>query len=143
MTAAIQTIEAPGQLRQFVLRRTWAIVRHAGDHVIVFTTQHLPRWNPMNVCSYHLQEAGATPVQELAFALANALDVGLGASVWASDPEEARAVAARMQSGTVWINSHGGLHPMIPFGGAKQSGYGREFGVAGLKAVAEPHVISG
>ncbi|WP_029004236.1 protein meaA [Azorhizobium doebereinerae] len=43
--------------------------------VIVFTTEHLPRWNPMNVCSYHLQEAGATPVQELAFALANAIAI--------------------------------------------------------------------
>ncbi|GGF86576.1 methylmalonyl-CoA mutase [Azorhizobium oxalatiphilum] len=43
--------------------------------VIVFTTSHLPRWNPMNVCSYHLQEAGATPVQELAFALANAIAI--------------------------------------------------------------------
>lgn len=43
--------------------------------VILFTTTHLPRWNPMNVCSYHLQEAGATPVQELAFALANAIAI--------------------------------------------------------------------
>ncbi|MDQ0504662.1 protein meaA [Xanthobacter agilis] len=42
---------------------------------IIFTTQHLPKWNPMNVCSYHLQEAGATPVQELAFALANAIAI--------------------------------------------------------------------
>src|SRR4249920_1658286 len=43
--------------------------------VIVFTTRELPKWNPMNVCSYHLQEAGATPVQELAFALATAIGV--------------------------------------------------------------------
>jgi ethylmalonyl-CoA mutase len=43
--------------------------------VILFTTRELPRWNPMNVCSYHLQEAGATPVQELAFALATAIAV--------------------------------------------------------------------
>jgi ethylmalonyl-CoA mutase len=43
--------------------------------VILFTTKELPRWNPMNVCSYHLQEAGATPVQELAFALATAIAV--------------------------------------------------------------------
>jgi len=43
--------------------------------VIVFTTAALPKWNPMNVCSYHLQEAGATPVQELAFALATAIAV--------------------------------------------------------------------
>ncbi|WP_422679854.1 protein meaA [Chelatococcus albus] len=40
--------------------------------VILFTTRQVPRWNPMNVCSYHLQEAGATPVQELSFALATA-----------------------------------------------------------------------
>src|SRR5262245_48503164 len=37
---------------------------------VVFTTREMPKWNPMNVCSYHLQEAGATPVQELAYALA-------------------------------------------------------------------------
>src|SRR5437868_5646874 len=43
--------------------------------VIVFTTAELPKWNPMNVCSYHLQEAGATPVQELAYALATAIAV--------------------------------------------------------------------
>src|SRR6202022_3410573 len=40
--------------------------------VVAFTTREMPKWNPVNVCSYHLQEAGATPVQELAFALANA-----------------------------------------------------------------------
>jgi acyl-CoA reductase-like NAD-dependent aldehyde dehydrogenase len=46
-------------------------------------------------------------------------------------------------AGTVWINSHGGAHPMIPFGGVKKSGYGLEFGVEGLKAVAVPQVING
>jgi (2R)-ethylmalonyl-CoA mutase len=43
--------------------------------VILFTTKEMPKWNPMNVCSYHLQEAGATPEQELAFALATAIGV--------------------------------------------------------------------
>jgi ethylmalonyl-CoA mutase len=43
--------------------------------VILFTTREMPKWNPINVCSYHLQEAGATPVQELAFALATAIAV--------------------------------------------------------------------
>ena len=43
--------------------------------VAIFTTTELPKWNPMNICSYHLQEAGATPVQELAFALATAMAV--------------------------------------------------------------------
>jgi (2R)-ethylmalonyl-CoA mutase len=42
---------------------------------IVFTTGEMPKWNPTNICSYHLQEAGATPVQEIAFALANAIAV--------------------------------------------------------------------
>ncbi|AXL11566.1 aldehyde dehydrogenase family protein [Microbacterium foliorum] len=78
-----------------------------------------------------------------AFALANAVEVGLGASVWSSDPDAAREVATRMQSGTVWINSHGGLHPMVPFGGVKSSGYGLEFGVEGLKSVAVSQVVSG
>jgi ethylmalonyl-CoA mutase len=41
--------------------------------VVVFTTAEMPKWNPTNVCSYHLQEAGATPVQELAYALATAI----------------------------------------------------------------------
>ncbi|VAW01259.1 Ethylmalonyl-CoA mutase, methylsuccinyl-CoA-forming, partial [hydrothermal vent metagenome] len=43
--------------------------------VAAYTQKHLPKWNPMNVCSYHLQEAGATPEQELAFALATACSV--------------------------------------------------------------------
>ncbi|MEZ5171631.1 MAG: protein meaA [Acidimicrobiia bacterium] len=43
--------------------------------LITYAVREIPRWNPINVCSYHLQEAGATPVQEIAFALANAVDV--------------------------------------------------------------------
>ncbi len=42
---------------------------------IVWSWREVPRWNPVNVCSYHLQEAGATPVQEVAFALANAIAI--------------------------------------------------------------------
>ena len=80
---------------------------------------------------------------EDAIARANGLDVGLGGSVWANSRDEARAVASRVQAGTVWINSHGGVHPLIPFGGVKSSGYGLEFGVEGLKAVAVPQVING
>ena len=75
--------------------------------------------------------------------MANALDVGLGASVWSSDPAAARAVAVRLQAGTVWINRHGAVDPRIPFGGAKQSGYGLEFGAEGLKALGVPQVING
>ena len=78
-----------------------------------------------------------------AIRLANEVEVGLGGSVWSSDRDRARSVAARIEAGTVWINSHGTINPFVPFGGAKQSGYGQEFGVAGLKAVAQPQVIQG
>jgi ethylmalonyl-CoA mutase len=43
--------------------------------MVAHTVKHVPKWNPINVCSYHLQEAGATPTQELAYALATAIDV--------------------------------------------------------------------
>ncbi|GCD88653.1 aldehyde dehydrogenase family protein [Nocardioides sp. LS1] len=75
--------------------------------------------------------------------MANGLEVGLGASVWSSDKDAAREVAARLQAGTVWINAHGAVHPMVPFGGVKKSGYGLEFGIEGLKAVSVPQVING
>ena len=77
-----------------------------------------------------------------AVASANRLDAGLGASVWSSDLEEARRVADRIEAGTVWINQHGMVHPMVPFGGIKGSGYGVEFGIDGLKSVTQPRVIS-
>ena len=73
---------------------------------------------------------------------ANRLDAALGASVWSSDLQEAQRVALQLQAGTVWINQHGAIHPMVPFGGIKGSGYGVEFGVEGLKAVTVPQVIS-
>ena len=43
--------------------------------MVAYTVEHVPKWNPINICSYHLQEAGATPVQEIAFAMATALAV--------------------------------------------------------------------
>ena len=104
--------------------------------------------NPQNDLVVEEQFGPALPIVkyddlEEAIAWANGLDVGLGASVWSADRARALEVAARVQAGTVWINSHGGIHPAIPFGGAKQSGYGLEFGVDGLKAVAQPQVING
>ncbi|HEY9356246.1 MAG TPA: aldehyde dehydrogenase family protein [Arthrobacter sp.] len=78
-----------------------------------------------------------------AISMANGLDVGLGASVWSPNVAEARRVAARLEAGTVWINKHGAVDPRVPFGGAKQSGYGLEFGVEGLKALGVPQAING
>jgi NAD+ synthetase len=66
-------------LKEYLSRGTYAFppepsMRLTTD-VIAHTVTEVPRWNPINICSYHLQEAGATPVQELAFALANAIAV--------------------------------------------------------------------
>ncbi len=77
-----------------------------------------------------------------AIAMANALDAALGASVWSSDASEAMRVAQQLEAGTVWINQHGAIHPMVPFGGIKGSGQGVEFGMEGLKALTVPQVIS-
>src|SRR5262249_57119466 len=43
--------------------------------LVCHAVRHVPRWNPINVCSYHLQEAGATPIEEIAYALATAVGV--------------------------------------------------------------------
>jgi acyl-CoA reductase-like NAD-dependent aldehyde dehydrogenase len=68
-----------------------------------------------------------------AIAKANNVAEGLGAFVWSSDREAARAVAVQLESGSVWINNHGAIQPNAPFGGVKQSGVGVEFGVERLK----------
>src|SRR5271165_2501194 len=64
-------------IKEYLARGTYVFppgpsVRLTTD-VIAYTVAHLPKWNPVNVCSYHLQEAGATPVQEIAYALGTAM----------------------------------------------------------------------
>jgi acyl-CoA reductase-like NAD-dependent aldehyde dehydrogenase len=66
-------------------------------------------------------------------ARANNSPSGLGGSIWSGDREQAAALAARLECGTVWINDHAVLHPHTPFGGVKQSGFGVEFGDYGLE----------
>lgn len=73
---------------------------------------------------------------------ANALEVGLGGSVWGNDPEEAARYASRLECGTAWVNQHGTLHPMAPFGGVKCSGIGVEFNVDGLKEYTTVQVVN-
>ncbi|TGN28000.1 aldehyde dehydrogenase family protein [Empedobacter tilapiae] len=79
---------------------------------------------------------------EEAIEKANALEVGLGASVWGSDSNQLEEIVLQLEAGTVWINQHGAIHPFVPFGGVKQSGYGVEFGIEGLKAVTLPKIVS-
>lgn len=59
---------------------------------------------------------------------ANATRFGLAASVWTNDFQRAHRVASRLQAGTVWVNTYGALPHTAPFGGFKESGYGREGG---------------
>jgi aldehyde dehydrogenase (NAD+) len=63
---------------------------------------------------------------------ANASEFGLGSSVWSTDVEQAKAIGARLETGTVWINHVHLPGPRAPFAGPKQSGIGIENGVEGL-----------
>ncbi len=74
--------------------------------------------------------------------LANASTNGLGGSVWSDDPEAARAVANRLECGTVWINGHAEVLPHCPFGGCKMSGFGVEFGLEGLLEYTRPQLLN-
>ncbi|ADB34042.1 methylmalonyl-CoA mutase, large subunit [Kribbella flavida DSM 17836] len=66
-------------VKEYLSRGTYAFPPDASlrltTDLIAYTVTNVPRWNPINICSYHLQEAGATPVQELAFALSTAIAV--------------------------------------------------------------------
>ncbi len=66
-------------LKEYLSRGTYIFPPAASRRIIVdmvaWCTQNAPKWNPVNICSYHLQEVGATPVQEIAFSLANAIDI--------------------------------------------------------------------
>lgn len=77
-----------------------------------------------------------------AVARANNSRFGLGASVWSEDEARARDVAGRLLAGTVWINRHGLNESDVPFGGMRDSGFGREHGVIGIRSYQELQVIN-
>ena len=77
--SALQGTTQNDIIKEFLARGTYAFppgpsMRLIAD-MVAYTVERVPRWNPINVCSYHLQEAGATPVQEIAYAMANAIAV--------------------------------------------------------------------
>ncbi|HYZ81284.1 MAG TPA: protein meaA [Solirubrobacteraceae bacterium] len=77
--SALQGTTQNDILKEYLSRGTYSFppgpsMRLIAD-TIAYTVQHVPRWNPINICSYHLQEAGATPVQEIAYAMSNAIAV--------------------------------------------------------------------
>jgi acyl-CoA reductase-like NAD-dependent aldehyde dehydrogenase len=73
---------------------------------------------------------------------ANDTRYGLSASVWGRDAARAAAIAARLEVGTAWVNQHRATSPLVPFGGAKESGMGRQYSALGLKGYMEPRVVS-
>jgi len=73
---------------------------------------------------------------------ANDTDYGLCGSIWTKDLNKGAELAARLEVGTAWVNQHRATHPLVPFGGAKQSGLGRQYSILGLLGYMEPLVIS-
>ena len=70
-------------------------------------------------------------------ALANSTEFGLGASIWTRDLNKMHALAPAIKAGTVWVNCHNVVDAAMPFGGFKQSGWGREHGKAGVELYTE------
>lgn len=73
---------------------------------------------------------------------ANNTMYALGGSIWSNDLELANQIAARLETGSVWINHSMDLTPMAPFGGAKWSGIGQESGIWGVKSYCEQEVVN-
>jgi acyl-CoA reductase-like NAD-dependent aldehyde dehydrogenase len=73
---------------------------------------------------------------------ANDTRYGLSGSVWTKDLERGAEIAARLEVGTAWVNQHRTTSAFVPFGGAKESGLGRQYSALGLKSYMEPEVVS-
>ncbi|MCB2082530.1 MAG: aldehyde dehydrogenase family protein [Sphingomonadaceae bacterium] len=80
--------------------------------------------------------------EEEVIARANASDYGLAGAVWTGNPDKGVEIAEQLETGTVWVNEYLHLSPFAPFGGHKQSGFGAEYGVEGLKEFTYPQVIT-
>ena len=78
-TTALRGTTQNDIVKEYLSRGTYIFPPDASKRLIVdmiaYCSEHVPLWNPINICSYHLQEAGATPVQEIAYSLANAIDI--------------------------------------------------------------------
>src|ERR1035441_3742152 len=126
-------------LKEYLSRGTYAFppgpsMRLIAD-TIAYTVEHVPRWNPINICSYHLQEAGATAVQEIAYAMSNAIAV-LDAVRDRVAPELMGAVFGRISffvnAGVRFIEEHAKLRAMSALWEGRSV-----FGNAGVRFIEE------
>jgi (2R)-ethylmalonyl-CoA mutase len=117
--SALQGTTQNDIIKEFLARGTYAFppgpsMRLIAD-TIAFTVTEVPKWNPINICSYHLQEAGATPVQEIAYALSNAIAV-LDAVRKRVDPDLMGKVFSRISffvnAGVRFVEEHAKLRAM-------------------------------
>ncbi len=85
----------------------------------------------------------ATPFEDIEEVAGTANDTvyGLAASVWTRDISLAYKMARRIKAGTVWVNTHNLIDPNLPFGGFKQSGFGREMGREAIEMYTEPKSV--
>src|SRR5271154_1171763 len=88
-----------------------------------------------------LVAAAFTDLDEIA-AVANDSEYGLGAGIWTRDISKAHALAKKLRAGTVWINCYNVFDAALPFGGYKQSGWGREMGHEALHAYTEVKAVT-
>ncbi|MCZ4491449.1 MAG: protein meaA, partial [Conexibacter sp.] len=120
--AALQGTTQNDIIKEFLARGTYAFppgpsMRLIAD-MVAYTVTEVPKWNPINICSYHLQEAGATPVQEIAYAMANAIAVldAVRERVGGQDPQLMGKVFGRISffvnAGVRFIEEHAKLRAM-------------------------------
>lgn len=108
------------------------IVRDVADHASIVAEEQFSPILP--VLSYTELDDAIARINDTVY--------GLAGSVWSKDLERAEKVAQRINSGTVWVNSHMALDTTIPFRGAKQSGMGTELGVEGLHEYTQARVVN-